>query len=209
MTGTKIVKLNLDGGGVGDRLPRLKEGLVEEAVRLFTTVNSRGDVDDAFDEIVNWARGSNFNSALLQRVVDGIEKEYGVGDIAVQYRLGPFLSALINASTETDLKVSTKTPLAMAGYRLGEGNRLTIEGDVDDAVGQNLRGGEVVVEGDAGNFVGLNARGGKITVRGNAGNFIGKHMENTIINLEGQAGSIETSPISGEIWHRGERVWPR
>ena len=57
------------------------------------------------------------------------------------------------------------------------GAKITVNGNVQDAVGDTMNEGEIVVYGNIGDTAGYAMRGGTIFVKGNAGYRTGIHMK--------------------------------
>ncbi|MDR1928282.1 MAG: glutamate synthase [Oscillospiraceae bacterium] len=63
------------------------------------------------------------------------------------------------------------------GAYLGEGSRITVHGNAQDATGDTMSGGTIEIHGSTGDACGYGMRGGAILVQGNAGYRAGIHMK--------------------------------
>ena len=120
--------------------------------------------------------------------------------------LGTYLAALINKSADTHHVLhlqSQPEPLYFIGYKLPEGKRLTVYGNVGWHFGDGNQG-ELALNGSAQEFLGMD-NWGKITVYGNGGNTLGIRNAGLII-VNGNAGSI-WGANRGEIHLNGDYVW--
>ena len=144
-------------------------------------------------------------------------------------KAGLYLSALINCvqGEQVDLSVNgLEKKLSYLGAFLDR-KKLTIRGDVAEALGFEMYGGEINLEGDAAIFAGFDMNGGIITIKGNAGAFVGSDMNDGTIYVKGPAGynvgmrmkggniflegdyvslGAQTPDNKGKIYHRGNLI---
>ncbi|MFH0860860.1 MAG: hypothetical protein V1921_06630 [Candidatus Altiarchaeota archaeon] len=237
MTGTKVVKLKLEAGG-DDSLPLLKDPIAEKIATLYkdTADRYRTDPSAQYMMVEPHTRKFNLNSGQIQTILLALEKTFGE-DEHFHWRAGIILSALINNSKDKEFRIKTATPLSCLGYNL-KGKKLVVDGDVGNLTGAHMINGELVVNGNAGDNTGWDMHHGRIRITGNAGARTGHHMSgDTIIKVEGDAGAetghlmhdgvidvggrIESisraflewpdgkMQMRGEIWNKGEKVWPK
>lgn len=107
-------------------------------------------------------------------------------------RGGAFLSALINASKETEFKVLTNhlsRRLDYLGYHLGSNGtkNVVIRGDVGEHVCDGMERGKLVVQGNAGGNAGDDMKGGELIIEGNSGQEAGNNMEGGELIIEGNS----------------------
>ena len=153
-------------------------------------------------------------------------------DESICERGGTFLSALINASKETEFKVLTNhlsIRLDYLGYHLGSKitKNVVIQGDVGERVGDEMERGKIVVQGDAGDYVGSGMKGGELIIEGNAGQEAGDNMKGGKLVIgryagvgagsEAKGGEIHLDGRHGmlpplkyrklcKIYHKGKRI---
>ncbi|MFH0860838.1 MAG: hypothetical protein V1921_06520 [Candidatus Altiarchaeota archaeon] len=227
MTGTKIVKLKLEGG-TGERLPKLMDSQVSEAVSFYNGWSYDGSNGSHFtDETLKRFRGLDFKTKQLQEIVDILERT-APDERWYSAKAGYFSSALMRGSTEKEFRLNVRKPLDYFGNYLSDGKKVTVYGDLGDWTGRMMEDAHIIVKGnaggDTGNFMdggsidvkgnaerytGSHMTGGRIHVYGNAGDYTGDDMEGGRIEVGGTIGGIGTALKGGEIWHRGERVWPK
>ncbi|MFH0860832.1 MAG: hypothetical protein V1921_06490 [Candidatus Altiarchaeota archaeon] len=224
MTGTKVVKLRLEDSGTGG-LPNLKEGVVGRAVKLYE--DSTCDVvNDYYAMMAEATRDFDVRPAELQRIIDIIEKK-SEGDFD-DNKKGAFLTVLMQNSRSQAFRIKIKSPVSCLGVNLKGDKKITVVGDLLDETGACMEGGEIHVKGNVKDYTGSSMTGGKITVDGNAEDLTGTAMAGGIITVKGNVGENtslhmtggklevggEIAGISGrvhggEIYNKGERVWPR
>ena len=150
-------------------------------------------------------------------------------------KAGFLLSALMNNAEASDFVIHTRhlqLPPDYLGYKntknitvkgnindhVGDsmkGGTITVEGDARDWVGSNIHGGAIIVKGNAGRVLGLEMKGGSITVEGNAGDMLGWDMKGGEIHVEGGIENTAHFIEHGKIFHKGrlivgpfwERIW--
>ncbi len=179
--------------------------------------------------------------ARYEIFLDGIKDlEYSAGDVGSfsillsEFRddgffrtsAGLFLSALINNCKDDGFTIHTAhftEPIFFIGYR--NTKDMTVDGDAESTLGENMLGGSIIVEGaaknmvgelmeegsiivkgDAGEHVGINMKGGVITVEGNAKKAAGWQMTGGEIRIEGDIESIAKNLIHGKIFHKGRLI---
>ncbi|MFH0860826.1 MAG: hypothetical protein V1921_06460 [Candidatus Altiarchaeota archaeon] len=199
MTGTKVVKLKLEDGGLGDRLPKLAEDpLVKEAAEFYDNweynmlVASRRFYEETLEKAKQW----NLTSSQVQRLVEGLEGKLTPGHEAeYSEKTGIFLSAIIQGSSTSEFEFKTRRPLTYLGFQLRDGKKITVHGDVGDNTGRFMESGEVRVKGNAGSETGNFMKGGKIIVEGDAKNMTGHLMEAGEIDVRGEAGDHSGSEM--------------
>ncbi|MCD6106031.1 MAG: hypothetical protein J7J79_01525 [Thermoplasmata archaeon] len=80
---------------------------------------------------------------------------------------------------------------------LEKGLRITVEGDVGNLFGWNLRGAEITLKGNAGHELGAEMEGGKIEVFGDVGDYAGSYMRGGEVLIHGNAGGYVGHRMSG------------
>jgi formylmethanofuran dehydrogenase subunit C len=106
-----------------------------------------------------------------------------------------FRDRSVDQVSRTALRVgNTKADLAelFQVQEAGDGNRLTIEGDLSHVHGlaRGMAAGELVVHGDVGPELGAGMAGGSIDVTGSVGDWAGAEMRGGRIHIKGNAGSF-------------------
>ncbi|MFH0860825.1 MAG: hypothetical protein V1921_06455 [Candidatus Altiarchaeota archaeon] len=210
MTGTKVVKLNLEGGGLADQLPKLagfNDAIIADAHKVFDQTPHYASPSAYFRALVEDTGGLDVPSSQMQRVLDkSLEKYRHTGEYLG--RAGFLISALIQNSSDKRFRLTVKEPLHVLGYGLGRGKELVVDGNLGDFTGSYLDGGrvivngsvasmagdcmsagELIVNGDVGERAGLSMKGGKIGVKGNASDELGGWMEGGIITVDGNVGT--------------------
>ncbi|MFH0860776.1 MAG: hypothetical protein V1921_06210 [Candidatus Altiarchaeota archaeon] len=206
MTGTKVIKLMLEAGG-SEKLPALKETIVDAAIAAYLKIASPGVVlrtgdlrEEYFSTMKEATSDLNVNSRDLQRVYDVIfESRREERDFSK--KAGFFLSALIDNSSHNAFDITSAVPLDFIGFKLGVNKKLTLEGDVGKDAGMNLAGGEMHVHGNAGEEIGREMKLGKITVDGSVSGFAGYLMAGGDIMIMGNGGGATGDRMSGGNIH--------
>ncbi|MFH0860840.1 MAG: hypothetical protein V1921_06530 [Candidatus Altiarchaeota archaeon] len=194
MTGTKIVKLNLDGAA--DKLPSLKsDPVVEEALRLYEASVFDGHVSVYRREMVDHGSKLDVSQKQLQHIVDVLEETQPEGEYLSKG--GVFLTALIQASRQDDFQLRTKRKLNFVGCSLTEGKRITVYGDLGNNTGMHMAGGKLHILGSVGNVTGYGMEDGEITVGGNAADGTGVGMKKGKIRIEGDVGNETGDQMGG------------
>jgi hypothetical protein len=122
--------------------------------------------------------------------------------------VGIFLSALINASKERYFVLNihnSQRRLHFLGYRLKEGKRLTVHGDVGHFTGVGLSGGLLKVIGSTGSWCGADMTGGRIEITGDALARTGVWMKEGHIQVNGRIHQIATQRTGGKIQCRNDK----
>ncbi|MFH0860810.1 MAG: hypothetical protein V1921_06380 [Candidatus Altiarchaeota archaeon] len=214
MTGTKIVKLNLEGGA-NVKLPSLRETAVdhkavEKAIRIYEETKSpmidgfiptEGQKlqeleEEYYQKIMKATKGLNVNSDQLQEVVDYLQADFGREMRYTQN--GYFLTALIRHSKFSEFTIRPKEHLHDVGFRLNADKTIIIEGNVGGGVGTEMEAGTIIIKGDAGSYTGYGMKGGRIHILGNAEDGTAARMEAGDIIVEGNSGKN-----TGEHMHGG------
>ncbi|MFH0860814.1 MAG: hypothetical protein V1921_06400 [Candidatus Altiarchaeota archaeon] len=229
MTGTKVVKLRLEDDGKD--LPKLKGSVIDEAVELFEKIDWENNLVGYHEKVLKKTRRLDANSAAVQGIVYQLEDNFAKGDMQDKFyfkRMGAFLTGLIENSTSEELEFETRTPLDYIGYLMNAEKTITVNGAAGDMTGYMMRRGLIRVKGDSGFWTGCQLAGGKVEVEGSTGEYTGQQMETGEITVKKDAGrktglrmkggrievggSIgDIGPVikGGEIYNKGERVWPK
>ena len=123
--------------------------------------------------------------------------------------LGLYLSSLCNHASERSMAfnlVGQDIRLPLLGYRLTDGQKLSVQGHLGDLVGISMEGGELEVDGNVGRYLGAGMVGGSIRVSGDAGRFIAEQMVGGEIHVQGRFGGVG-KPTSGRVFHRKQMVF--
>ncbi|MDR1465017.1 MAG: glutamate synthase [Oscillospiraceae bacterium] len=96
------------------------------------------------------------------------------------------------------------TPGNALGAYLGEGSRIVVHGNAQDATGDTMSGGSIVVHGSAGDAAGYGMRGGTMLVRDSAGYRAGIHMKQygqayPALVIGGSAGNFLGEYLAGGV----------
>ncbi|MFH0860796.1 MAG: hypothetical protein V1921_06310 [Candidatus Altiarchaeota archaeon] len=225
MTGTKIIKLRLDEEGVGQKLPKLKEGTLETCRRVFKAHDPRmGHL--GYDDMIEATKDLDVDSEQLENILRDLHVNHSqdrkFGEIA-----GLLLSALVHNSRQDEFEIETPVPLDYVGHRLSKGKTLTIKGDVGDNAGDGMDGGVMNINGNAGSAVGNSMCDGTINVSGYSGNYTGSNMHSGRINVKKETGGMTGAYMGGgiiackgkvldlahtiyggAIYSRGKQIWP-
>ncbi|RLA83612.1 MAG: hypothetical protein DRG31_05950 [Deltaproteobacteria bacterium] len=123
---------------------------------------------------------------------------------------GVYISALCNHAKEQEIVLRLQDlgiKINLIGYRLPEGKRLVVEGNVGDFTGIGLDGGELVVEGSAKNYTGAGMKRGRIVVRNNVGFNTGHGMTGGEIVVGGRIKGLGKI-VGGKIYEKGQLIFP-
>jgi hypothetical protein len=123
--------------------------------------------------------------------------------------LGLYLSALCNNVEDRSVTFNLSGQdirLPLLGYRMTEGQSLSVEGHLGDLVGISMEGGTLEVTGNVGRYLGAGMVSGTITVSGDAGRFIGEQMVGGEIHVQGRFGGVG-KPAGGRVYHRKQVVY--
>ena len=151
---------------------------------------------------------------LLEKISNQFLKEFNWKKFKerryIESDLGLFLSAFLNKNIENYILSQKKKgieeekiksievhldvkelpfPLKCLGYRNSKKLHLIIEGNVDNALGIEMEGGEIIVKGNCTSFPGFHMRGGKIVVEGNCRDHVGDSMKEGKIIVKGNCKS--------------------
>lgn len=115
--------------------------------------------------------------------------------------MGIYLSALFNASKERHfvLNLSCRSELHFLGFRLEEGKRLWVHGNVGHFTGAGLSGGYLKVTGSTGSWCGADMTSGRIEISGDAMSKTGVQMKGGQIQVNGRIHEISKYRSGGEI----------
>ena len=123
--------------------------------------------------------------------------------------LGLYLSALCNHLDDRSVSLDLggqDIRLPLLGYRMTEGQSLSVRGHLGDLVGISMEGGELHVTGNVGRFLGAGMVTGSIRLSGDAGRFIGEGMVGGEIHVDGRFGGVG-KPVGGAVYHRKQTVF--
>jgi len=121
------------------------------------------------------------------------------------YKAGFFLSALINNCQEDKFVIHTAHLEHIDHLGFCNTKNITVDGDVGDFVGRQMKEGTITLIGNAHDFIGSRMEGGVITVAGNAGDWSGYKMRGGTIIVRGNAGKeIGCTLKSGSIIVEGD-----
>ncbi|MFH0860816.1 MAG: hypothetical protein V1921_06410 [Candidatus Altiarchaeota archaeon] len=237
MTGTKVVKLKLDGSGKSKELPSLMDGVVEKAAAIVGELEPLvGGWNHVYEHIEEKTRRMHVTPKQLQDMIEIGEHQYliEIGEHPYSevekysWKMGLLVSALINSSPHDNFTVKTEIPLCYLGYRLKEGKKITVESKVDESVGRENMGGHIHVKKNAGWYAGADMRTGLLEIDGDAGRATGARMKggelhvkgdtefDTAVEMEGGKLIIDGKAMGaghsikgGEIWEAGKKVFSR
>ncbi|MFH0860792.1 MAG: hypothetical protein V1921_06290 [Candidatus Altiarchaeota archaeon] len=221
MTGTKIVKLRLDGGGQAERLPVLKNNLIttEEALRLYKDVRFQHEFADDrtkyYERIMEELKGTDVMPEQLQEIYDAMSGDFR-SDTRNIPKTGLMVSALVQNSSRNDFSLKIGDFIPFLGFKLGKGKKLTVDGDVGDFTGELMDGGTVHVLGEAGwrtgawmkdgkiivglstnSYTGWKMEGGEIIVEDDVTSYLGSEMKAGRVHVKGSAGSEVGDKMEG------------
>ncbi|MFH0860783.1 MAG: hypothetical protein V1921_06245 [Candidatus Altiarchaeota archaeon] len=193
MTGTKIVKLKLEGGGAADRLPQLREPSrpveVDELVSLYDKVivpeNETWNVGKYYEGYLAETNGMDTNPKQLQEVLDRLEENYGQ-ERDYSEKAGSLLTALMQNSHHKLFELKSELPLSRLGFRLSGRKSVSISGDVGSDVGREMENGFITVNGHSGDELGMEMKGGRIVVEKTAKDRAGYKMAGGTIHVKGE-----------------------
>jgi len=123
---------------------------------------------------------------------------------------GIYISALCNHAKEKEIALNLYTrgrEIHLIGYKLKEGKRIQIEGNVGDFIGVGLCGGEIIVQGSCRNWTGAGMRSGKLSIKKDVGYYTGEWMMGGEIWVEGRIKDIG-KVVNGKIYCGGNLVYP-
>ncbi|MFH0860799.1 MAG: hypothetical protein V1921_06325 [Candidatus Altiarchaeota archaeon] len=206
MTGTKVIKLNLEGqDGIG-RLPGLRDSVVPEAIRLFAeNFNLTSDTSRYYGWALENTKKLDVSSSEVQSILDSLEKTFG-DDHTYSWFMGLYMTALMRNSSRKKFRLAAKVPLHFLGYHMEEDKDVTVDGDVGDWVGSNMAAGRITVNGRAGDSLGALMEGGSIHVRGDAGMDVGRGARSGTIDVDGVIGGVAHDVRGAKVRQKGRRV---
>ncbi|MFH0860805.1 MAG: hypothetical protein V1921_06355 [Candidatus Altiarchaeota archaeon] len=150
----------------------------------------------------------DLNSNQVNSVMGTLEKRFSKQKGFAE-RLGLFLTALIENSSSKEFTLKPKTLLTDLGDNLKSDKTITVKGSVGGDIGFLMEKGRIHIKGDAGDEVGVALNGGHIIIDGNCGEGCGRRMKNGRIEVGGKiANKYHGSRGGGEVWEKGERVYP-
>lgn len=123
---------------------------------------------------------------------------------------GVYISALCNYAKEPEIVLRLQDlgiKINLLGYRLPEGKRLIVEGNLGDFTGIGLDGGELVIEGSAKNYTGAGMKRGRIVVRQNVGFNTGHGMTGGEIVVGGRIKGLGKI-VGGKVYEKGQLIFP-
>ncbi|MFH0860836.1 MAG: hypothetical protein V1921_06510 [Candidatus Altiarchaeota archaeon] len=224
MSGTKVVKLKLDGDGPSQKLPKLKEPPIEDTLKLYDRLEVDADFlyKREYADMLKAAGGVNLMPEQMQEVLSELEKKHG-DEKNYPKKAGLFITALIQNSSQERFELDAKKALSYVGCRLKGGKdikikgvlgdytgaemedgSITVLGSASDSTGRDMRGGKIHVEGSVNGYTGMQMKAGEITVMGHAGDCTGHLMENGKIKVMQDVGRLTGFNMKGgEIWVGG------
>ncbi|MFH0860807.1 MAG: hypothetical protein V1921_06365 [Candidatus Altiarchaeota archaeon] len=188
MTGTKVVKLKLDDGSLGERLPQIRENTAEKAVELYLTLGERDPIISCHNRAVSAFQEYDASSTQLQNVINTLEENFG-SDEEYSWRAGFIVNALVLNSKHARLKIKPKLPLDYIGFKMDAKKHITVEGDLGDETGADMQDGRIHVGGSAKNQTGSGMKGGSIQVDGNVNWLTAANMQGGTLHIRGDAGN--------------------
>lgn len=123
---------------------------------------------------------------------------------------GVYISALCNYAKESEIVLRLQDlgiKINLLGYRLPEGKRLIVEGNLGDFTGISLEGGELIVEGSTKNYTGAGMKRGRIIVRNNVGFNTGHGMTGGEILVGGRIKGLGKI-VGGKIYEKDQLIFP-
>ncbi|MFH0860852.1 MAG: hypothetical protein V1921_06590 [Candidatus Altiarchaeota archaeon] len=195
MTGTKVIKLNLEDGGSAEKLPKLMDSGVEDVVKAFTEVKFKS-VDEYYGLVTDRVRDFDVTQLQLQRVLNSIEAQAGSRKF-FERDAGLFLTALIQTSDRDEFALEPTMPIGYLGHKLAGGKKITVKGNVGNQIGHLMQDGTVIIEGSAQNFTGYEMTGGEIIIKGDVGASTGNNMRGGKIHVIENAGDLTAQRMAG------------
>ncbi|MFH0860849.1 MAG: hypothetical protein V1921_06575 [Candidatus Altiarchaeota archaeon] len=245
MSGTKIVKLKLEGDGTGQKLPDLRQNPMEKALSAYELIEEQLDINGDFRHVSELLGDVDVKPSQLQQIITKLEEKHALED-RYPSKAGLIVNTLIRKSTSTVFKFKNTQTLNLIGFELEgdkkvtmEGNagplsgahmkdgELHVKGNVGQAAGHQLEGGMIIIDGNADRDIGWDMMGGVIHVKKNAQKCAGREMKAGLLIVDGNTGehtgsgmtggrievggTIEAigSDAKGEIYNKGEKVWPK
>ncbi|MFH0860855.1 MAG: hypothetical protein V1921_06605 [Candidatus Altiarchaeota archaeon] len=195
MTGTKIVKLKLDDEGQADRLPKLKEGIVDDVIRMYEKNNSQ-DIDLFRPFVRQDIQGFNVSPKQLREILSKLESNFGSSS-GYALEAAVVLTYLIMNSTHKEFTIRPLQRLDRLGEMLGEGKTIIVEGKLGHMAGAGMDGGTIIVKGDTMGETGCAMKRGKIVIDGNTGGLTGWKMEGGTLEVRGNVAKKLGLQMSG------------
>lgn len=164
---------------------------VHEMVAVFRSGYPEGRYESGSSVFFDWALTRIKNISYSQEDVKSfclaLARFQHEGDFG--FRAQRVLNTLVRQGKE-DGYVLHLSHLEVRIDALGFGNskRLTVEGDVGDIPGYEMRGGQLIINGNAGKGVAAKMRGGEV------------HVNGDLISL----GDVH----GGKVFHYGKQIWP-
>ena len=152
----------------------------------------------------------------VQREKDEGMKEKEIKDLTLHLDLEP-LEEIVGLGYKNQEKchliIEGKNKKSSIGQEM-KGGKIEVNGDGGEYIGSNMKGGEIEIKGNAGIRVAQGMQGGQIEIHGDAtGQSNGDDMEDGKLIIWGEIGGFDDSAFSsnnkGEIWHKGEKIWPK
>ncbi|MFH0860854.1 MAG: hypothetical protein V1921_06600 [Candidatus Altiarchaeota archaeon] len=202
MTGTKIVKLKLEGVGSGEKLPTIKEDPLLEYHMLFEKAPYDGNTEIFYADMLRELDRNGLSQKEIQAIVDKIpDTRETDSTLRRQYyeKVGLFMSALVEGSKDHEVKVKIRRPFNYVGFRMGENKKLTVEGNLGDHTAFGLDGGDLTIVGNTEDNTAIYMRCGSLNIKGNTGKNIGCSMVTGAINVSGNAGDNVGDRIHGGL----------
>ncbi len=134
----------------------------------------------------------------------GLAKE---ADVEQSVPMGLYISALINGLQEHHFELNLHNhprKLHFLGFRLEEGKRLSVDGDLGHFTGAGLLGGYLNINGSTGSWCGADMTSGRIRITGDALLKTGEQMKGGQIQVNGRIREIAKYRSGGEIHSRSE-----
>ncbi|MFH0860845.1 MAG: hypothetical protein V1921_06555 [Candidatus Altiarchaeota archaeon] len=204
MTGTKVIKLKLEEGS-GEKLPALKDPVVEGAAALYRSMEmfpkyDYGDQpEERYQELLGMSVGLNVTPVQVQRIIERLEQDHSEEEYYAD-KAGLLLTALVQGSKSNEFEFTAKKKLNYLGFMLEEGKTVKVNGDLGERIGRKMRGGSIDVSGSVGDEAGWEMRGGEITIGKDAGDWTGFEMHDGRIHVKGNTdGYAGSGMYDGEI----------
>jgi hypothetical protein len=191
--------LSVDKNGSGGSFAKYKNGVeqadravVRDLLAIFHCGYENGKYVSGSGPFFDWGLGRIKNLKFTSEdvrafslLLSEFEHEADFG-----FRAQRVLNTLMHQGTEERYSICTsalKTRINALGHM--NSKYLTIDGDVGDILGFEMRGGVITVNGNAGKYVGAKMRGGEIHINGEYESIGDGH--------------------SGKIYHKGNLIWPK
>ena len=185
------------------------EKLLEEEVKEVVWLARSSTIARAYAVAEAHAQSIDYDAEDIEEFCFELDK----GDQISYLVSGPsglYLSALCNCAREQEISLQLgelERTIHLLGYRLPEGKRLVIEGEMGDFFGVNMEGGELLVEGSVRNWTGAGMKQGKIVVSRNVGHHTGEWMTGGEIWIGGRVGGLGDIK-DGKIYEQSRLRYP-